>query len=191
MAENLKVTKYRDGSEIPYINDPGLWILTTSGAHCSWFANDQATIAKYGRLYNFYAVTDPRQLCPAGWHVPSDAEWIALSDYLTVNGYGFMGSGTDIAKSLASTTGWTLFENAGCIGNDQVNNNASGFNALPGGLRNYQGAFYSIGSVGTWYSSTSINDTDAWFRILNFNYTEFGKYQNKKVVGASVRCLKN
>jgi uncharacterized protein (TIGR02145 family) len=191
MAENLKVTKYSDGSEIPYVNDPGLWILTSSGAQCSWFANDPATLTKYGRLYNYYAVTDKRNLCPTGWHVPSDAEWNTLSTYLLTNGYGYGGSGTDIAKALAATSSWTNFENAGCIGNDQINNNASGFSALPGGLRNLQGAFYSMGLVGAWYSTTSVNDSDAWFRILNYNNTEFGKYQNKKVVGASVRCLKD
>jgi uncharacterized protein (TIGR02145 family) len=191
MSQNLNVTKYRNGNEIPYVNDPGLWILTTSGAYCSWFMNDPATLAKYGRLYNYYAVTDSRSLCPAGWHIPSDAEWTTLSLYLINNSYGYMGSGTDIAKSLAATSNWTFFENAGCIGNDPINNNASGFTALPGGLRNFQGAFVSIGSVGVWYSSTQINDTDAWFRILNFNYTELGKYQNKKIVGASVRCLKD
>jgi uncharacterized protein (TIGR02145 family) len=191
MAENLKVTKYRDGADIPYVNDPALWVSTRSGAQCAWEINDPAPIAKYGRLYNYYAVTDARNLCPTGWHVPSDEEWTTLSNYLISNGYGYGGSGTDIAKALASTTDWTSFGVAGCVGNDQLSNNASGFTGLPGGLRNLQGLFYSMWMVGAWYSSTAINDSDAWFRILNYNYTEFGKFQNKKVVGASVRCLKD
>jgi uncharacterized protein (TIGR02145 family) len=190
MAENLKVTKYQDGNVIPYVSDKDTWNLLTSGAQCC-FNNDTSKINVYGRLYNFNAVIDSRKLCPAGWHVPSDEEWTILSDYLVSSGYGYQGSGTDIAKSLASENGWITYGTAGCIGNDMTSNNATGFSALPGGLRNLQGMFVSIDFVGVWGSRTPVNETDAWFRILNFNYTEFGRSQNKKSCGVAIRCLKD
>lgn len=190
MAENLKVTKYQDGNPIPVETDNTAWTLLSAGAQCS-FNNDPEKVRVYGRLYNYLAVTDTRNICPAGWHVPSDEEWTTLSTYLVSNGYGFEGSGTDIAKSLASESGWIIFGLPGTTGNDMFSNNTSGFSALPGGLRNMQGLFYSIEFVGVWYSKTAINDTDAWFRVLNHNYTEFGRFQNKKICGASVRCVKD
>jgi uncharacterized protein (TIGR02145 family) len=191
MAENLRVTKYRDGTIIPYINDPGEWILSTSGAYCAIYPNDTTKVKTFGRLYNYYAVTDNRKLCPAGWHVPSDAEWTTLTDFLINNGYGFQGSGTDIAKSLAATSGWTTYWTAGTPGNDQINNNSSGFTALPGGVRNIVGAFSSIGMVGLWWSLTPDKDTGGWFRGINFNYTDVGRSYNPKTIGFSVRCLRD
>jgi hypothetical protein len=92
MAENLKVTKYQDGTEIPFVSDEATWNLLTTGAQCS-FNNDPEKVSAFGRLYNFNAITSDKKLCPAGWHVPSDAEWTNLSDFLVNNGYGYQGSG--------------------------------------------------------------------------------------------------
>jgi uncharacterized protein (TIGR02145 family) len=190
MAENLKVTKYQDGTEIPLVTDINTWNLLTTGALCE-YNNDPEKVKVYGRLYNYLAVINTRKICPAGWHVPSDEEWNTLSNYLVSNGYGYGGSGTDIAKSLASESGWLPYSLTGCTGNDMMTNNTTGFNALPGGFRNLQGLFYSIENIGTWYSKTPVNDADAWFRLLNYNYTEFGRVQNKKTCGASLRCVKD
>jgi uncharacterized protein (TIGR02145 family) len=190
MAENLKVTKFQDGTEIPRVTDINTWNLLTTGALCE-YNNDSEKVRVYGRLYNYLAVVNTRNICPAGWHVPSDEEWITLSNYLINSGYGYGGSGTDIAKSLASESGWLTYSLAGCTGNDMISNNTTGFDALPGGFRNLQGLFYSIENVGMWYSKTPVNDADAWFRLLNYNYTEFGRVQNKKTCGASLRCVKD
>jgi uncharacterized protein (TIGR02145 family) len=104
IAENLKTTKYRDGAAIPNVTDNTTWDDLTSGAYC-WNRNDTGNKAIYGALYNWYAVNTGK-LCPTGWHVPSDAEWDVLYNYLTNNGYGYQGSSSDVAKSMAAKTNW-------------------------------------------------------------------------------------
>jgi uncharacterized protein (TIGR02145 family) len=109
MEENLKTTKYKDGSTaIPLVTDDTDWGNLTAPGYC-WYDNNEATYkATYGALYNWYTVSTGN-LCPTGWHVPIDADWTILENYLIVNGYNFDGRPTDnmIAKSLASATGWT------------------------------------------------------------------------------------
>jgi len=135
MAENLKVTKYNDGTNIPNVTDDTEWGNLTTGAYCN-YNNDQSNVATYGRLYNWYAVNTGK-LCPTGWHVPSDAEWTTLEDYLIANGYNYDGTTIDnkIAKAMASSSGWESYSEVGVIGNDDYpeKQNASGFTALPGG----------------------------------------------------------
>ncbi len=184
MAENLKTTKYDDGAAIATS-----W-SGTEGSY-AWYGNDSATNAQtYGALYNWYAVNTGK-LCPTGWHVPTDNEWTELTEYLENNGYGYGGSGNDIAKSLAATSGWTAGGTAGNIGNDQSSNNSSGFTALPGGYRSNNGTFGNIGHNGCWWSATEYSTTYAWYRDMYYYYSNVLRSYNNKQSGFSVRCLRD
>ncbi|OQY02885.1 MAG: hypothetical protein B6I20_06115, partial [Bacteroidetes bacterium 4572_117] len=142
MQQNLKTTHYAYGTAIPLVTDNTAWANlgdnNTDKAYC-YYDNSTANRDTYGALYTYAAATNgdsdgtTQGVCPTGWHLPSDAEWTELTDYLTNNGYGYGGSGNDIAKSLAATSGWGADDTAGNIGNDQSSNNSSGFSALPGG----------------------------------------------------------
>ena len=178
MAENLKTTRYRNG-------DP----ITEQWA----YNNDANNAAKYGRLYTWYAATDSRGIAPAGWHVPTDAEWTILENYLIANGYNYDGTttGNKIAKALAATTDWYTYTGTGTPGADLTKNNSSGFTALPGGNRDFNGPFYDIGYYGYWWSSTEKYTSNAWHRALSFY--DYGLYRldNSKSYGFSVRCLRD
>jgi uncharacterized protein (TIGR02145 family) len=137
-------------------------------------------------------VNDSRNVCPSGWHVPSNAEWITLTDYLTNNGYGYGGSRYKIAKSIAYTSGWNSDGvTAGNLGNDQASNNSSGFSALPSGFR-ISTSFSFAGRGCYWWSATEESTTLAWQGCAlwyNSGFIENG-YLDKQD-GFSVRCLKN
>jgi uncharacterized protein (TIGR02145 family) len=150
-------------------------------------------VTYYGRLYTWYAVTDSRNVCPTGWHIPTDAEWRTLTNYLTNNGYGYQGSGNDIAKSMAAKLGWANFPDleAGMVGNDQTSNNRSGFSAFPGGIRFSDGSFVGFGGVTYFWSATEYNIEDAWFRVLDYSSIQAGAGSHPKNSGNSVRCLKD
>ena len=197
MAENLKVTTYNDSTAIPNVTGAYTWKNLTTGAVCTYNNTTNAdTINTYGRLYNWYA-GNTGKLCPMGWHVPSDAEWTTLEDYLIANGYNYNGSktGTKIAKAMASTTGWAFDPTAGDIGNKPSTNNSSGFTALPGGFRGINGTFYSIGYTGGWWSSDDYysSNATAGCRDLGYNYSSLHEeyYGYLKAVGLSVRCVKD
>ncbi len=200
MAENLKTTRYNDGTVIPKLTnsaaDSAAWSNLTTPAY-SWYDNDSTKYAKlYGALYNYYTVADTNSLnvCPTGWHVPTDAEWTGLTDFLTNNAYGYGGSGTDIGKSMASTFGWTDSSGTvGDVGNDQGTNNSSGFAGLPGGIRSNDANFKDIGDYGYWWSSSK-DDTDtssAWSRFLDYSSGDVSRYSGNKKSGYSVRCLRD
>ena len=178
MAENLKTTRYRNG-------DP----ITQQWA----YKNDANNAAKYGRLYTWYAATDSRGIAPAGWHVPTDAEWTILENYLIANGYNYDGTttGNKIAKALAATTDWYTYTGTGTPGADLTKNNSSGFTALPGGYRYYGGAFYYVGSSGYWWCSTEYNSADTWCRNLYYYYDDLSRNYDSKSCGFSVRCLRD
>jgi uncharacterized protein (TIGR02145 family) len=195
MAENLKTTKYNDNMPIPLETGGSVW-GKTSPFYC-WYNNDRSTYGNiYGALYNWYAVKTGR-LCPTGWHVPSETEWNVLRDYLISNGYNYDGTTiTDkVAKSLASTAFWTPNTNTGAIGNTDypLIRNSSGFSALPGGLRYYDGLFISIGTVGEWWGSTEDKTNTSWaLKKFLHNYDSwFSGNWTFKEYGVSVRCLKN
>jgi uncharacterized protein (TIGR02145 family) len=198
MAENLKTTKFNDNTTIPDVNDNTLWASLITPAYC-WYLNDAAVYkANYGALYNWYvldaASNGGKNVCPIGWHVPADAEWTTLTDYLTKNDYGYGGSGNQIAKSMADTTGWNTDGTPGNIGNDQASNNSSGFKALPGGYRsdsNFNGAFYDASGGGYWWSVTEASASAANFRYLYYNSGNVTSGNIYKQNGFSVRCLKN
>jgi len=193
MAENLKVTKYNDGITILNVTDNTTWSNLTTGAVCTYNNTTNAdSIRTYGRLYNWYAVNTGK-LCPTGWHVPSDAEWSTLDAYLNANGYDYDGSTTDdeIAKSMASTVGWTSYSQTGTIGNNPTTNNKSGFTALPGGYSCWSGAFGHIGYDSYWWSSNEYDTGYAYDRYLLYSNDYLNSNYSSKIDGFSVRCLRN
>jgi uncharacterized protein (TIGR02145 family) len=175
MVENLKVTKYNDGSDIAYIDDPDAWNSATSAAY-SWYDNNSAANKNvYGALYNLYAVRTGK-LCPAGWHVPSNEEWTTLSDQL--GGYNLAGNALK-EKGLAHWSSYNI---------DATN--SSGFTGLPGGCR-YSEGFRSKGLFGCWWT-TRINPGThgSYFTVANLSGTVYiGTFSPN--FGVSVRCLKD
>lgn len=151
-------------------------------------AKGTSNYATYGVLYNWRAAI---RACPSGWHLPTDAEWTTLMDYLTNNGYGYGGSGSDIGKSMAFTSGWTSHSTAGRIGNDQGSNNRSEFTALPGGFRSYAGGFYGLGDYARFWSKSSEYVSDAWYRDLYYGGDGVYRGSDDRRGGFSVRCIKN
>ncbi|MCJ7446632.1 MAG: fibrobacter succinogenes major paralogous domain-containing protein [Bacteroidales bacterium] len=195
MAENLKVTKYNDGTEIPLVTTNDGWTALNSPAYC-WYNNNEGVYKDtYGALYNWYAASTSN-LCPVGWHVPTDSEWTTLTDYLIANGYNYDGTitGNKVAKALAFTSEWTLSTVTGAIGNADFpeKRNITGFTAVPGGYRYYVGGIcYNIGNFGIWWSSSSYNDTMAWKRLMKYENTDLNWSLSEKPQGSSVRCIRD
>ena len=177
MTKNLDVATYRNGDPIPKVTDNAAWAALTTGAYC-YYNNDSATYAAtYGKLYNWYAVNDPRGLAPEGWHVPTDFEWTTLENCL---------GGAAVAGGAMKETGaihWTT-PNTGAT-------NISGWAGLPGGYRNSLGTFNGVGNGGYWWSSTVVSTSYAWFRYLNYSNGIISRDFNDKKVGFSVRCLRD
>jgi uncharacterized protein (TIGR02145 family) len=178
MVENLKTTKYRNGDQIPNVTVNTSWQGLTTGAYC-WYNNDAATFkATYGALYNWYSVADSRNIAPTGWHVPTDAEWTTLTDYL---------GGTTIAGGKLKETGTAHWRTPNTDAT-----NSSGFTALPGGGRTYNaGTFLGVGNNGYWWSSTASDATDAWNRYLYYSWANASRYDNWRQNGFSVRCVRD
>jgi len=195
MAENLKVTHYSTGSPIPNVTDNDEWESLSWGAYCA-YDNDNANVEKYGLLYNWYAVNDRHNIAPAGWHVPTEEEWQELEDYLIAKGYNYDGTteGNKTAKSLASQTDWATSTSNGGVGNDLSKNNASGFTALPGGMRHFvhsYAIFLDIGNFGYWWSATVSGSTEARHRFLSYHNANFIHDHISKQAGFSVRLIKD
>jgi uncharacterized protein (TIGR02145 family) len=170
----------------------------TSGVVVDVPAGDESNVATYGRLYTWYAVMDSRNVCPTDWHVPTDAEWTTLENYLIANGYNYDGAttGNKIAKALASTTLWILYTGTGVVGivgntDYPAKRNATGFTALPGGIRSYNGTCDGIGKEGNWWSSSEFSTPSAWFRSIYFSYGYVYREYIVKHNGYSVRCLRD
>ena len=170
-SKNLDVATYRNGDVIPQVQDASAWASLTTGAWC-YYGNDASNGTKYGKLYNWYAVNDPRGLAPKGFHIPSDAEWTVLTDYLG----GTAAAGTKMKSSF----GWDENGNG---------TNSSGFAGFPGGYRNYDGTFNSIGRNGNWWSAAESNSNDAWYRNLNYFNGNVLRSDDFKQNAFSVRCL--
>jgi uncharacterized protein (TIGR02145 family) len=193
MVENLKTTKYNDGTVIPLVTDNTDWGNRTTPGYC-WYNNDSAMYKNiYGALYNWYTVNTGK-LAPTGWHVPTDTEWTTLENYLIANGYNYDGStsGYYYAKSLAATTDWAIDSGTGTIGNDLTKNNRSGFSALPGGYRNIgNGTFHYVGRYGNWWSSTEYYTGNAWYRGMYYGVSYVHRLNYDKQNGFSVRCVRD
>jgi uncharacterized protein (TIGR02145 family) len=191
-VENLMVTKYNDGTKIPFVADYNKWGSLLTDAYC-YYDNDDLNKDKYGLLYNWYAIKKGK-LAPKGWHVPTDMEWAELEQFLIENDFNWDGSkkGNKIAKALAAQHSWESHSKIGTIGNDQTKNNISNFSALPGGYRNHNSSYCDIGLTSYWWSSTEDNTTDAWDRYLSFGYSDLNKSNDcRKSWGLSVRCVKD
>jgi uncharacterized protein (TIGR02145 family) len=186
MAENLRTTTYANGDPIPNVTDGNAWIQLTTGAWAH-YENNASYENPYGKLYNWYAVADPRNVCPAGWHVPTDAEWNTLVGYLDPTYYpNANGSQSVTAGGKMKSMGmqyWILNEGA---------TNESGFSGLPGGGRNLDnGNFYSLGSYGYWWSASESGAEFAWFRYLTNDDAVIGRGSIYDRYGFSVRCLRD
>jgi uncharacterized protein (TIGR02145 family) len=178
MVENLKTTKYNDGTAIPLVTDGEAWGKLTTPGYC-WYNNDAATFkATYGALYNWYAVNTGK-LCPTGWHVPTDAEWTKLTTFLGGNG---IAEGGKLKET--GTSHWKS-PNTGAT-------NVKGFTALPGGYRGGYGvAFYNVGSYGYWWSSTESRSYSAWRREMGYDESDVSSNDGNKEAGCSVRCIRD
>jgi uncharacterized protein (TIGR02145 family) len=177
MTTNLDVDRYRNGDPIPLVTDNTTWAALTTGAYC-YYNNDSATYAAiYGKLYNWYAVIDPRGLAPEGWHIPTDFEWTALENCL---------GGSLVAGGPMKETGTTHWQtpNTGAT-------NISGFNGLPGGYRNFTGQFFSIGLNGFFWCNTEFNSTLAYGRYLIYNDDRIYKNTYEMRRGYPVRCIRD
>ena len=193
MAENLKTAKYRNGNNISNLTVDGDWASAWTLSIGAWCDNnnDAANDSKYGKLYNWYAVNDSRNIAPIGWHVATDSEWSILESYVS-NNYD---CSLTQAKALASTSVWMSgfpipFTNAT---NNSLNNH-SGFSALPGAVRDGAGGFGGGGNdSGYWWSSTGFGSGSlAWMRYLRDNSTTLGRdFYYSKWMGMSVRCTKD
>jgi len=176
MTNNLNVDKFKNGDAIPEAQTSEAWLKAGEEGKPAWcyYDNDPVNGNKYGRLYNWYAVTDPRGLAPSGWHIPSDAEWTTLTDYL---------GGEDVAgHKMKSKAGW----------DDEGNgSNASGFSGLPGGSRYYSGTFLYIGKNVTWWSSPEGSTNYNWNRNLDCSLGNVGRNSASMTNGFSVRCLRD
>lgn len=173
---NLDVTTYRDGTPIPEVTDPTVWANLTTGAWC-YYDNDSANGTTYGKLYNWYAVNDPRGLAPVGYHVPTDEEWTTLTTFL---------GGETVAGGKMKETGlchWTS------PNTDATN--ISGFTGLPGGYRNFNGTFSGIGYVGYWWSSSEDDTANAWGFYLNYSNGNGYRGSTTNTYGSSLRLIKD
>ncbi len=187
MKENLRVTHYRNGVQIPNFISPASWTNNyTTGAMC-YYNNDSSTYAStYGALYNWYAVIDTNKICPEGWHVPTNSEWNILEKYIdpTVDTTFFGLTGTDFGGMLkeTGTSHWTS-PNTGAT-------NSSGFSALPGGYRYIYASYTDIGNYGYWWSTTGFDTENAWDRLLSFDNSQvYRAYHDKTLSGFSIRCI--
>ena len=176
MAQNLNVSRYNDGTLIPNVTDTATWLSLTTGAYC-YYENLPSNGAVFGKLYNWFTVNGARNVCPVGWHVPSDTEWMVLIDYL---------GGKSVAGGKMKSTGTQLWASP-----NQSATNESGFSGLPGGSRGDNGSFYSIGGIGFWWSSSEVDTYSAWRRRLNYDsgLVLWGNYDKQN--GYSCRCIKD
>jgi uncharacterized protein (TIGR02145 family) len=176
MAENLRTTKYNDGTDIPNVTVADEWDDLTTSAYCNYNNTTNIdTIATYGRLYNWHTVNTGK-LCPTGWHVSTHAEWTTLNTYL----------GSEVGGKLKEAD--TLHWNSTNIGAT----NETGFTALPGGWRtDGNGSFLGIGEYGWWWSATELETNNAWDRGMKNNSSGVLRDANNKAMGFSVRCVRD
>ena len=196
-VKNAEVVTYRDGTEIPQVTDATQWANLTTGAWC-YYDNDSSK----GKLYNWYAVagihdTDPntpnKELAPLGWNIPEKSEAIILENYLIANGYNYDGTttGNKIAKALSSSSGWDISTNEGVPGNNQIENDSSGFNAPPIGYRTEFGVFAPDGNtLLIWFIDENDLNTSARLMISNDYYSTYW-LNSKKTKGFSVRFVRD
>lgn len=188
MTENLTVTKYRDGVSINKIQgDTAQWRQDTLGAYCLFNDNSSSP----GLLYNWFAVMNSKNIAPLGWHIPSDEEWKELERHLGMSmedaeKINWRGGHEGEKLKIESPLGWTVF-------NDVWSTNESGFTALAGSCRLFNGIWGDPGlsSTGFWWTSTEVPDNMAWYRHLDYKNTNVFRYYGLKNYGFSIRCVKD
>lgn len=190
MAENLRTTRYQDGTPVPNIIYHTAWSQTFSGAR-TYYANHREHAEVYGKLYNWFAVDHEAGLCPSGWRVPSDKEWKEMEIFLGIppreaNLIRRRGDLYNIGGKLKADddAGYWRFPNEGA-------NNESGFNGLPGGARPSDGSFDGIGMIAVFWSSSEDFKDIAWSRRLSYGNSGVFRAGYDKRFGFSVRCVKN
>ena len=205
MTENLNVSTFRNGDPISEAKTNEEWGKAEKEGKPAWcyYNNDPKNGSKYGKLYNWYAVNDPRGLAPTGWHVPTDEEWKKLENYL----------GEDAGNKMKSSSGWNGYGCKRCEGgseqykilcsackgkqkNSSVSysgngTNSSGFSAFPGGSCYFDGDFSWIGESGSWWSASEYETNRANYFFLNHDSSGAGRYWDYKWKGFSVRCLRD
>lgn len=188
MAENLKTAHYSNGDSIPNIVSNLDWVNSTNGAWC-YYENQSLFVNPYGKMYNYFAVTDSRNVCPTGWKVPTDQEWKDLINFLDTNANG--GLAPNVAGSMMKDTGTlqlvTGFWNTP---NDDATNESL-FSSIGGGLRTSNGLFDFMGDFCYFWSSSEVSTTHALFFILNYNTPSVFRSNYSKYYGMSVRCKKD
>jgi uncharacterized protein (TIGR02145 family) len=180
---------YRNGDLIPEVQDNTQWANLTTGAWC-WYNNDSVNYSKFGRLYNWYAINDPRGFAPFGWHVATETEWKLMELCLDPS--------ADTTVSVESNIAGGYLKEAGIANWASPNTGATnsvGFTALPGGLRNPNGTFTGVFALGTWFSGTLTKNPNSaeynWYRRIYYNDTFIEKWSDQKHSGCSVRLVKN
>ena len=190
MAENLKVTRYRNGQAIPNVTDNTEWANLTTGAYSNYnnvakTSTHIADVDTYGRLYNWYAINDSRNIAPAGWRVPSDDDWKELEMFL------------GMSEEDAGSSGWRGTDEGGKLKEEGITHwddpntgatNESEFTARPGGYRHFNGPFYSVGRFARFWS-TSEETTNILTRLLDNDRADLGRGIHRKTYGFSVRCI--
>ena len=199
MRENLRTTKYANGTPIPLGTEE-----SSTTAYRYYPSGNSANVPDYGYLYNWPAVMNGslgssanpsgvQGICPDGWHVPSDAEWTELENYVSSQSQYVCGSSTSyIAKALASEEGWISSTDNCAVGNNPDANNATGFSARPAGY--YGDIYYYIGNIGNgayFWSATQYSSNNAYNRYLAYIYANVSRYSHSKHVGNSVRCVRD
>lgn len=195
-VENLRTTRYQNGDVIPTTVPVSRDIRFEVNPKYQWaYKGDESTVKQFGRLYTWYAATDKRNICPAGWHVPSEEEWKTLEKFLIDNGFNFDGSTelNNVGKSLASASGWEFSSLRGAVGNSEFaeSANKTGFTAVPGGYRYNEGQFSNLGSAGHWWSSIDKGSYLANTRYIFYNRSDLIPSNLFEFCGASVRCIKD
>lgn len=187
MAENLRTSHYANGDPISYAPESTQWVGQNTGAWTN-YAGDFGYDAIYGKLYNWYTVVDPRNVCPDGWHVASDDEWKELESAMGVplsdlDVYGERGSDSNVGGQLKSVILWDD-PNSGA-------NDSSGFSGYPGGERLPPGTFSSISAKGIWWTASEYDPGLAWLRELYNTSTGVYRLYHFKTQGCSVRCVED
>ncbi len=179
MAENLNVSTFRNGEPILEAKSAAEWKKAGDEGKPAWcyYENDPANGEEYGKLYNWFAVTDPRGLAPEGWHAPTDDEWQTLVDYL---------GGDYVAGGKIKETGTAHWESPNTNAT-----NESGFSALPGGFRTSFGSYNDVGNFTNFCSSTEYDSNTPCRRHLGYNTSRVYRYASKEQVGNSVRCVRD
>ena len=192
MAENLRTTTYKNGTPIPNVEDGSAWSGLDSGAFV-WYENDVTWKESYGALYNWFATVDPNGLCPEGWHVPTNADWTALTDYI---GGTFYPHSAELksCRQVDSPLGGACNTSEHPRWSANINNYGTdeyGLSILPGGIRFNYGFFSDLGNYGYYWSGTEYNGYYAWYRSWYYGHGTIEANYYAKSSGFSVRCLKD